>query len=139
MIKDKEKRKAIDRRYYEKHKKELRAYALEYYNKHKEERKEKVKEYDRQRTLNENKLVFDHYGWKCICCGETEPTFLTIDHIEGNGTKHIKSIGGHFHRWLIKNNFPKGYQTLCYNCNCSRDKNKDRQCVHTKNNLSKIV
>ena len=33
---------------------------------------------------------------------------LSVDHINGGGTKHIKSLGGgqHFYRWIIKNNYP---------------------------------
>ena len=31
----------------------------------------------------------------------------------------MKKIGlGRLHKWLIDNNFPKGFQTLCFNCNC---------------------
>lgn len=67
--------------------------------------------------------VFDHYGWKCACplCPIDIPGFLTIDHMNGGGTKHRKDIGNGtlFYRWLIRNNFPPEYQTLCYNCNCS--------------------
>lgn len=56
----------------------------------------------------------------CICCGETELEFLTIDHINGGGRKHFKKIGGSgviFYRWLIQNNFPHGFQVLCMGCN----------------------
>lgn len=57
---------------------------------------------------------------ECVCCGENIYEFLTIDHIEGGGAEHRRSIGGggtNFYRWLIKNGFPPGYQVLCYNCN----------------------
>ena len=58
------------------------------------------------------------YGGKCVCCGETIIEFLTIDHINGGGTKHRKEVvGGRLYDWLIKNNFPEGYQILCMNCN----------------------
>ena len=63
------------------------------------------------------KLVFEHYGEKCLCCGEDNITFLTIDHINGGGTKHRKKIGMKICVWLFKNNFPDGFQTLCFNCN----------------------
>ena len=48
--------------------------------------------------------------------------FLSIDHIYSGGNKHIKQLGGNgtaIYSWLIKNNFPHGFRTLCYNCNCS--------------------
>ena len=61
--------------------------------------------------------VFNHYGNKCACCGESNPAFLTIDHIDGGGTQHRKKIKEKITVWLYKNNFPTGYQTLCFNCN----------------------
>ena len=62
----------------------------------------------------------------CACCGEKEIKFLSLDHINGGGTKHrqqlqknrIKPAGGSVvYGWIIKNNFPEGYQILCHNCN----------------------
>lgn len=42
---------------------------------------------------------------------------LSIDHIEGGGNKHLKAIGTQaIYPWLIKNNFPEGYQVLCMCC-----------------------
>jgi hypothetical protein len=73
-----------------------------------------------------NKIkIIKEYGGKCICCGENELEFLTIDHINNNGAEERKitkqGTGGKLYRWLIKNNFPKdNYQLLCYNCNCAK-------------------
>lgn len=65
--------------------------------------------------------VFDAYGNKCVCCGEQEPEFLTIDHVNGGGLAHRRSCGNSgtsVYRWLRKNGFPKeGFQLLCFNCN----------------------
>ena len=63
------------------------------------------------------KLVFEHYGKKCACCGEENIIFLSMDHINGGGTKHRKETGMKTSVWLFKNNFPDGFQTLCFNCN----------------------
>lgn len=70
--------------------------------------------------------VLTHYGedgCACVRCGESRLACLSIDHINGNGTKHRQSImngidvgGTSFYAWLKKNSFPKGYQTLCMNC-----------------------
>jgi len=76
-----------------------------------------------KRLRDKNKqAVLDHYGHACACCGEARSAFLTIDHIDGGGNKHRKEIGGsaHLHSWLIKNKFPDGFRTLCFNCNCGR-------------------
>ena len=68
------------------------------------------------------KKILNIYGNSCRCCSETEPRFLTIDHINGGGYEHrrkleISGSGHNFRVWLIRNNFPPGYQTLCQNCN----------------------
>lgn len=69
------------------------------------------------------RLVINYYGGMCACCGEKEISFLAIDHINGGGTKHRKSIGSGgtvFYHWLKMNSFPDGYQVLCHNCNFGR-------------------
>jgi len=78
-----------------------------------------------QRELNHQLRdeAIDAYGGKCKCCGETRREFLTIDHIDGNGRKHRREIGvrgSDFYGWLKQNNYPKGFQVLCFNCNCGK-------------------
>lgn len=82
--------------------------------------------------------VLDAYGWQCVCCGETEPLFLTIDHIEGGGNLHREEVREHRNDWykyLIENNFPEGFRTLCYNCNLGRSRNGGR-CPHEEEDTS---
>lgn len=73
--------------------------------------------------------VFEAYGgYKCNCCGESEPMFLSIDHIDNNGAEERRSglyagSGIGFYLWLRKNKFPSGYQVLCMNCNTGKHKN----------------
>ena len=70
-------------------------------------------------------LVVLHYGGSCQCCGEDNYKFLTIDHMNGGGRAHKEEIHRNtIYSWLITNNFPPGFQLLCYNCNCGREKNK---------------
>ena len=69
-------------------------------------------------------IIFE-YGGFCACCGEEQPEFLTIDHINNDGGKMRKDgkqvVGGSFYRWLKKNNFPKDeFQLLCMNCNFAK-------------------
>lgn len=64
--------------------------------------------------------IINEYGGKCICCGENNPLFLTIDHINNNGAEERKSKKYNqdkFYNLLISNNFPNQYRLLCYNCN----------------------
>ncbi len=68
--------------------------------------------------------VLTNYGGKCVCCGEMNLEFLTIDHIKGGGTQERKrnGEGQNFYHWLIKSNYPKdlGLQVLCANCNMAK-------------------
>lgn len=73
--------------------------------------------YTRGRKLKS--LIIETYGNICACCGEDAIEFLSIDHINGGGHKHRKKTGGgtSFYLWLKRNNYPPGFQVLCYNCN----------------------
>jgi hypothetical protein len=65
-------------------------------------------------------------GAKCVCCGETEPLFLSIDHVNNDGyelRKKGQSTGEQFQRWIIDNGFPPDYQILCMNCNFGKARN----------------
>ena len=65
--------------------------------------------------------VLTHYGngkFACVRCGEVRIPCLSIDHINGGGVAQSKVVGiGHkLYRWLRRENYPNGYQTLCMNC-----------------------
>jgi hypothetical protein len=65
--------------------------------------------------------ILSNLGGKCVCCGETELHFLSIDHVRGGGNRHRKSLRGNymeFYREIIKEGYPRDkYQVLCMNCN----------------------
>lgn len=70
-------------------------------------------------------MALEAYGNKCVCCGEAEKIFLTIDHINNDGAEHKRNVGKHIYKWLKDNNYPKdNYRLLCYNCNSGRARNK---------------
>ena len=56
--------------------------------------------------------VFDHYGNKCVCCGESQHEFLTIDHINGGGNIERKKLGiyggTHFYAFLKRAGYSFG-------------------------------
>ena len=83
-------------------------------------------------SLSENRRIairdemIKVYGGKCECCGENEPQFLTIDHINNDGAEHRKKIGSgiNLYRNLKNQGWPKeGLRLLCFNCNCGRSRN----------------
>jgi hypothetical protein len=70
------------------------------------------------------------YGGRCACpgCDETDPMFLTLDHVDGRPPEHanrrLGSMTGHkLYMWARRNGWPKTLQLLCFNCNCGRARN----------------
>ena len=108
---------------YAKRSPEYRARRQAYY----QENKDKAYEYQRKRSGILRDAAIEAYGgYKCACCGETEPLFLTIDHVNNDGNKHRKEVKGTtgLLTWLKKNNYPKGFQVLCMNCNWGKARNR---------------
>ena len=110
--KNPEKIKEYSKKWYLQNRVSLKEYALQKWKGNKAGMLEYRKELFKKRRLE----CINFYGGKCACCGESEIKFLSIDHINGGGTKHRKEVGN-IPEWLIKNNFPKGFQVLCHNCN----------------------
>lgn len=75
--------------------------------------------------------IMAYGGYVCACCGETEPLFLTIDHIDNDGADHRREIGGgaNFGKWLKDHGYPPGFQVLCFNCNIGKAHNGG-ECPH---------
>lgn len=76
--------------------------------------------------------AFAAYGGNhCACCKTDILDFLTIDHINNDGSAHRKELfgashgrgGRHFYAWLKRQNWPKGFQVLCFNCNIGKARN----------------
>lgn len=115
----------------------MREYWRQRSHKYRQEHREKALGYTRIAAVKRRMRILTHYGGNpptCACCGEWLIQILEIDHIAGGGAKHRESLGGghkgpmYFYLWLIKNNFPSGYQVLCRNCN--RAKGSDPECPH---------
>lgn len=88
--------------------------------------RDKYLNYNRKRNAEHRLQVLTHYSKGkliCSCCGEKEYRFLTLEHLNGGGTKERKRIGpSNLCLFLIKNCLPSGYDVLCYNCNCGKSK-----------------
>lgn len=130
-------KKQQDKEYQTKYKDKIRRSKHEYYLEHKEETIKRVcqyakdnrEEHNARGTKAKNKLkseVFSVYSCgnpKCNHCGTTELELLTIDHVNGDGSKHRREIfnnnrsGGYkMYQWIKRNDYPKDFQVLCYNC-----------------------
>jgi predicted DNA-binding protein YlxM (UPF0122 family) len=124
-----------------------REYLLKY-------RQKKGKDWQRERNRyfsNRIKdIVLTHYGngkLECVKCGFNDIRALSIDHINGNGSKHRKELnimGTSLYRKLAKDGYPIEYQTLCMNCQWikkvenkeygdSRERSKNQPIMSIKN------
>ena len=68
----------------------------------------------------------------CACCGlKDHIDFFALDHIAGRKEMDSepelvklgyssKLLSGNLRRWIIENNYPKGFQILCHNCNTAK-------------------
>ncbi len=139
--------KSRSREYYIMHKDQIIVRVKKYIYEHPEKRKqwsknayinhrdrilEKHRKYKKKLKLD----VLSHYCIdriiKCGRCGFSDIRSLTIDHVHGGGRKHrnnlARSPGHDFYSWLKKNNYPKGYQVLCMNCQfIKQDENYERR------------
>jgi hypothetical protein len=66
------------------------------------------------------------YGGACACCGEGEPIFLDLDHVQNDGKtdREERGNGQRLLVWLKANGWPRDrYQILCCNCNQGKARN----------------
>ena len=115
---------------------------LDYRVKYHAKNRSKIIAQDRNQRLRRKAEVLTHYGngvLACVCCGIDTLDFLTLDHVDANGADHRKDLKGEhggkatgwfIYRWLMDNNYPEGYQTLCYNCNVGKHRTKLNKCPH---------
>lgn len=106
----------------------------EYQKKWTAENQDKIKQYRENTKIKLKIEIISHYSHNinaCACCGEDMFEFLTIDHINNDGAIHRKNITNNLYTWLRKNNFPEGFQVLCWNCNCGKSINGGI-CPHNK-------
>lgn len=135
--KDREVRNAYARKYHQEHKEAIHKKQHLYYREHREKLLGKSKEYGRKMKeanpsydkIWRDKMkyeVLSHYSKGepvCAKCGIGDIDVLCLDHINGGGTEHRHReglIGQKLYRWIRKNNYPEGFQVLCFNCNMKK-------------------
>ena len=70
--------------------------------------------------------MLEALGWKCACCGEDNPQFLQLDHINNDGAEHRSKYESSNHRLIWadakREGWPRDkYQLLCGNCNYAKE------------------
>jgi len=113
--------------YRDAHREEIRASNAAYRAIHREQRRAwhvAHREQAMARYWCRKLAVLNAYGGpRCSCCGETLVQGLTIDHMNGDGAtwrKEHKREGTGLYRWLQENNYPPGFQVLCFTCNFAK-------------------
>lgn len=84
--------------------------------------------YARERNKRLRAEAIAHYGGRCTCCGEEEPAFLVLDHINNDGAQQRRDLtgqrdGGGSTRMYAKYRsmgWPDDLQLLCANCNMAK-------------------
>lgn len=88
--------------------------------------------YARERNAMLKAEVYAGYGgYRCQCCGEAEPMFLSIDHVNNDGytqRKNGQGSGANLYNMLYMEfkrtgKWPDGYQVLCMNCQHGKARN----------------
>jgi hypothetical protein len=69
--------------------------------------------------------LFEAFGWKCQCCGENHPDFLTLEHIDGKnhytGPNSTQRVTEQEIYHAKKHGFnPEFFSLLCMNCNFAK-------------------
>ncbi len=113
MTQTREEKAEYGRRYREKNRVRLLRKHRAYYRKNRDVFLRKAKKHSRTKGAIEKRRawwkklktdVIEAYGGHCSCCGADFPGFLSVDHINGGGRKHMDSLGihggGSFYSWL---------------------------------------
>jgi len=83
---------------------------------------------NRRKTKHRLEQLFAIYGNKCVCCGEGNLQFLTLDHINNDGNlDRANHKNDRTHRTqmnAILHPDRSRYQILCFNCNLGKVRNK---------------
>ena len=77
----------------------------------------------KKRRVRKRTQIFNFYGNKCKCCGETDPIYFQLDHVNNDATY---SKTGKYQPTLTPEEVlrePKRFQLLCANCNHAKRMN----------------
>jgi len=91
----------------------------------------KLSRVQRRTALRLRARILDSLGGVCACCGEQARRVLTVDHVQGGGTRHRRELRDPraYYRSIISEGVPADrYRLLCLNCHESV--NERGRCHH---------
>ena len=130
--------KETGRAYYEKNKEVISTKGKERYHKNLERNRAYGRDYhfknsvaistrNKLRIKNERSEIYRLEDDKCKCCGETDPIYFQIDHVNNDGcvSRRTKKGARKSKRVTLETYLanPKNYQLLCANCNTAKHLN----------------
>jgi len=74
----------------------------------------------RKRDQARRQELFELLGNKCIGCGETDPIFFQVDHINNDASTDVVKCSVRLRDYLAE---PHRFQLLCANCNHAKRMN----------------
>ena len=113
---NKEQKGLVGKKWYENNKERRKLIGRSNYSKNKESYRLAHMRYRHSLRLE----AINVYGGALCKCGESRVSALTIHHKDNNGANHRRKLGlgsNTLIKWLKKNNFPPGFEVLCFNCN----------------------
>ena len=112
--------------HYQRTRSEQRARQLVYQQKNRERLYAYNASWQRKRNAALRSEMLEAYGSACACCGERQPLFLDLGHIENDGAAHRREVGNNTQVMLQlrAKNWPRErFQLLCCNCNQGKARN----------------
>jgi hypothetical protein len=82
--------------------------------------KHKKKAQRKERTSRDRATMYDLMGGKCVCCGERNPIFFQVDHVENDQDYRGNYNNGGSLKLRNYLKEPDRYQLLCANCNYAK-------------------
>jgi len=76
--------------------------------------REQARESRKRRRKAAKLKALEKYGAECVCCGETDPEELTVDHVRGDGSSD-RSVRDMWNK-LASSPVTEYYQVLCKKC-----------------------
>lgn len=117
---------ATKKQHYARTRPEQRARQLAYQKSNRERLYAYNAQWSRQRNAALRAEMLAAYGGACACCGESEPIFLDLDHVDNDGAAHRREVGNNTQVMLQlkRDGWPRGrFQLLCCNCNQGKARN----------------
>jgi len=83
--------------------------------------REKYNAQNREYRQKQRQTVLVHYGGVCVCCGDSTPEFLALDHKNNDGYVWRKATKNrNLAHWAAVHGFPDDLQLMCHNCNMAK-------------------